>query len=145
MLASDAAVAIADPENEAALRSETLARLKERIARTRLSLEKAHRRIVDALGIAVAYFMLGLSIWMAPVDLSTKCFWAIGVFLLTLSLVNFVKYRMEEAAGEFEREYAVIIEETQPTGGSASGTTDNVCFRHLSAKQEREWRTPSIL
>lgn len=30
-------------------------------------------------------------------------------------------------------------------GGSVSGTTDKVCLRHLSAKQEREWRTPSIL
>lgn len=34
---------------------------------------------------------------------------------------------------------------TQLNGGSGSGTTDNVCLRHLSAKQEREWRTPSIL
>jgi phage shock protein A len=47
VLASEAAVAIADLENEAALRSETLARLKERIARMQLSLEKTHRRIVD--------------------------------------------------------------------------------------------------
>ncbi|WEZ86003.1 hypothetical protein P6U16_23995 (plasmid) [Rhizobium sp. 32-5/1] len=54
----------------------------------------------NALGIAVAYFMLGLSIWMAPVDLSTKGFWAMGVFLLTLSLVNFVKYRMDERSSQ---------------------------------------------
>lgn len=47
VLACDAAVAIADLENEAALRGETLARLKERIARMQLSLEKTHRRIVD--------------------------------------------------------------------------------------------------
>ncbi|MEO0387903.1 MAG: hypothetical protein AAF281_10285 [Pseudomonadota bacterium] len=49
-------------------------------------------------GIAVAYGMLGLSIWLAPVDLSTKGFWAMGVFLLTLSLVNFVKYRIDDRA-----------------------------------------------
>ncbi|SMD15734.1 YiaA/YiaB family inner membrane protein [Rhizobium sp. RU36D] len=52
----------------------------------------------NALGIAMAFVMLGLSIWLAPVDLSTKGFWAMGVFLLTLSLVNFVKYRMDERA-----------------------------------------------
>ncbi|MEM1267744.1 MAG: hypothetical protein AAGI50_17195 [Pseudomonadota bacterium] len=49
-------------------------------------------------GIAVAYGMLGLSIWLAPVDISTKGFWAMGVFLLTLSLVNFVKYRVDDRA-----------------------------------------------
>ncbi|MEO0911410.1 MAG: hypothetical protein AAFY59_00245 [Pseudomonadota bacterium] len=49
-------------------------------------------------GVAVAYGMLGLSIWLAPVDLSTKGFWGMGVFLLTLSLVNFVKYRIDERA-----------------------------------------------
>ncbi len=54
----------------------------------------------NALGIAVAYAMLGLSIWLAPVDLSTKGFWAMGVFLLTLSLVNFVKYRLDERASQ---------------------------------------------
>ncbi|QHQ33992.1 hypothetical protein [Algicella marina] len=46
-------------------------------------------------GIATAYGMLALSIWLAPVDLSTKGFWGMGVFLLTLSLVNFVKYRID--------------------------------------------------
>ena len=49
-------------------------------------------------GIAVAYGMLALSIWLAPVDLSTKGFWGMGVFLLTLSLVNFVKYRIDARA-----------------------------------------------
>ncbi len=49
-------------------------------------------------GIAVAYGMLALSIWLAPVDLSTKGFWGMGVFLLTLSLVNFVKYRIDDRA-----------------------------------------------
>ncbi len=50
----------------------------------------------NALGVATAYFMLSLSIWMAPVDLSTKGYWGMGVFLLTLSLVNLVKYRMDD-------------------------------------------------
>ncbi len=49
-------------------------------------------------GVAVAYGMLALSIWLAPVDLSTKGYWGMGVFLLTLSLVNFVKYRIDDRA-----------------------------------------------
>lgn len=52
----------------------------------------------NMLGVAVAYGMLALSIWLAPVDLSTKGFWGMGVFLLTLSLVNLVKYRIDDRA-----------------------------------------------
>ncbi|MEZ5789414.1 MAG: hypothetical protein R3D34_00935 [Nitratireductor sp.] len=50
----------------------------------------------NALGVVTAYVMLALSIHLAPVDLSTKGYWGMGIFLLTLSLVNFVKYRMDE-------------------------------------------------
>jgi hypothetical protein len=50
----------------------------------------------NAIGIATAYGMLALSVWLAPIDLSTKGYWGMGVFLLTLALVNFVKYRLEE-------------------------------------------------
>lgn len=50
----------------------------------------------NGLGVATAYFMLALSVWLAPVDLSTKGYWGMGVFLLTISLVNLVKYRMDE-------------------------------------------------
>jgi hypothetical protein len=32
---------------------------------------------------------------MAPVDLSTKGHWGLGILLLTLALVNFVKYRFD--------------------------------------------------
>lgn len=46
-LAMDAATAIAELENEQSVRSETLKRLGERVTRMRLSIEKAHRRIVD--------------------------------------------------------------------------------------------------
>jgi len=49
----------------------------------------------NGAGVAVAYAMLGLSIYLAPVDLSTKGYWGIGILLLTLSLVNFVKYRFD--------------------------------------------------
>lgn len=49
-------------------------------------------------GVLTAYGMLGISIWLSEVPLSTKGFWAMGVFLLTLSLVNFIKYRIDERA-----------------------------------------------
>jgi hypothetical protein len=48
----------------------------------------------NAIGVATAYGMLALSVWLAPVDLSTKGYWGMGIFLLTL--VNFVKYRLED-------------------------------------------------
>lgn len=47
-------------------------------------------------GVIVAYAMLGLSVWLAPIDLAIKGFWSMGVFLLTLSLVNLVKFRIDE-------------------------------------------------
>ncbi len=50
----------------------------------------------NAIGVATAYFMLALSVWLAPVDLSTKGYWGMGIFLLTLALVNLVKYRLED-------------------------------------------------
>ena len=40
--------------------------------------------------------MLAGSIWYAPVDFSTKGFWAMGIILLTISLINVVKYRFDE-------------------------------------------------
>lgn len=52
--------------------------------------------LFNLAGVATAYGMLALSIWLAPVDLSTKGFWGMGVLLLTLSLVNLVKYRIDD-------------------------------------------------
>ena len=52
--------------------------------------------IFNAVSVAAALLMLALSIWLAPVDLSTKGYWAMAVLLLTGSLVNLVKYRMDE-------------------------------------------------
>ncbi len=51
-------------------------------------------------GVLVAYGMLALSIWITDIPLSAKGYWGMGVLLLTLSLVNFVKYRMEEKIRE---------------------------------------------
>lgn len=50
----------------------------------------------NTISVGAAYFMLGLSRWLAPVDLSTKGYWAMGILLLTGSLVNLVKYRTDE-------------------------------------------------
>ncbi|NBT33309.1 MAG: hypothetical protein EBT13_15815 [Rhodobacteraceae bacterium] len=56
---------------------------------------KGDERVVDAYG------MLALSLYMSPdVPLSTKGYWGIGILLLTLSLVNFVKYRFDERLSE---------------------------------------------
>ncbi len=54
----------------------------------------------NLLGVLIAYGMLALSIWITEIPLSAKGYWAMGVLLLTLSLVNFVKYRMEEKIRE---------------------------------------------
>lgn len=50
----------------------------------------------NLLGVMVAYGMLALSIWITDIPLSAKGYWGMGVLLLTLSLVNFVKLRFEE-------------------------------------------------
>lgn len=56
---------------------------------------------VNGLGVAVAYGMLGLSLWLSPdVPLSTKGFWGMSVMMLTLALVNFVKYRFDDKMSE---------------------------------------------
>ncbi|WP_394177646.1 hypothetical protein [Yoonia maritima] len=57
--------------------------------------------IVNGAGVAVAYGMLGISLWLSTeVPLSTKGFWAMSVMMLTLALVNFVKYRFDEKMSE---------------------------------------------
>ncbi len=47
-------------------------------------------------GVVAAYALLGMSLYLSvDVPLSTKGFWGIGILMLTLSLVNFVKYRFD--------------------------------------------------
>jgi hypothetical protein len=50
----------------------------------------------NAAGVAAALFLLALSLWLAPVDLSTKGYWGMGIVLLMASLVNLVKYRTDD-------------------------------------------------
>ncbi len=55
----------------------------------------------NGVAVVVAYVMLALSLYMSPdVPLSTKGFWGIGILLLTLALVNFVKYRFDDRLSE---------------------------------------------
>ena len=57
--------------------------------------------LINAVGVVVAYGMLGLSLWLSTeVPLATKGFWGMSVMMLTLALVNFVKYRFEERMSE---------------------------------------------
>ena len=50
----------------------------------------------NTAGVAAALFLLSLSLWLAPVDLSTKGYWGMGIVLLMGSLVNLVKYRTDD-------------------------------------------------
>lgn len=55
--------------------------------------------LFNLAGVAAAYILLAISLYMSPeVPLSTKGFWGIGILMLTLSLVNFVKYRFDGQA-----------------------------------------------
>lgn len=50
----------------------------------------------NLFGVVIGYGMLALSLWLAPIALATKGYWAIGVLMVSLALVNFVKYRFDE-------------------------------------------------
>lgn len=55
----------------------------------------------NGIGVVIAYGMLALSLYMSPdVPLSTKGYWGIGILLLTLALVNFVKLRFDDRLSE---------------------------------------------
>ena len=55
----------------------------------------------NGVGVAAAYGLLALSLCLSTdVPLATKGYWGIGILLLTLSLVNFVKYRFDAQASE---------------------------------------------
>ncbi len=55
----------------------------------------------NGAAVVVAYGMLGLSLYLSEdVPLSTKGYWGIGILMLTLALVNFVKYRFDDRLSE---------------------------------------------
>ncbi|MFK7939376.1 MAG: hypothetical protein AB8B82_08360 [Roseovarius sp.] len=52
--------------------------------------------LFNLAGVVAAYVLLALSLYKSvEVPLATKGYWGIGILLLTLSLVNFVKYRFD--------------------------------------------------
>ncbi|KIC18500.1 hypothetical protein RA20_13840 [Leisingera sp. ANG-Vp] len=57
--------------------------------------------LLNLAGVGLAYGMLGISLWLSTeVPLATKGYWAMGVLLLTLSLINVVKYRFDNRSSE---------------------------------------------
>ena len=68
---------------------------------TRNKSDNALIMFVNGAGVAVAYGMLAISLWLSTdVPLATKGFWGMAVLMLTLALVNFVKYRFDEKMSE---------------------------------------------
>ena len=56
---------------------------------------------INAAGVALAYALLGISLWLSvDVPLATKGYWGMGVLLLTISLINVVKYRFDARISE---------------------------------------------
>ena len=57
--------------------------------------------LINGAAVAIAYAMLGISLYLSTdVPLATKGFWGISVLMLTLALVNFVKYRFDAKISE---------------------------------------------
>ena len=51
---------------------------------------------INGAGVVLAYGLLAVSLWLSTdVPLSTKGYWGMGIVLLTLSLINVVKYRFD--------------------------------------------------
>ena len=57
--------------------------------------------MLNGAGVAAAYLLLGVSLWISTeVPLATKGYWGMGIILLTLSLINVVKYRFDARSTE---------------------------------------------
>jgi hypothetical protein len=51
---------------------------------------------LNLFGVVIVYVLLGISLWLSTeVPLSTKGYWGMGILMLTICLVNFVKYRFD--------------------------------------------------
>ena len=56
---------------------------------------------LNGCGVAIAYGLLGISLWLSTeVPLATKGYWGMGILLLTISLINVVKYRFDAKSSE---------------------------------------------
>lgn len=57
--------------------------------------------LLNIAGVVAAYGLLALSLYHSTeVPLSTKGYWGMGIVLLTLSLINVVKYRFDTRAND---------------------------------------------
>jgi len=57
--------------------------------------------LINGAGVALAYGLLAISLWLSTdVPLATKGYWGMGIILLTISLINVVKYRFDNRSGE---------------------------------------------
>ena len=57
--------------------------------------------MINMGGVALAYILLAVSLWLSTdVPLSTKGYWGMGIVLLTVSLINVVKYRFDTQSRE---------------------------------------------
>lgn len=54
--------------------------------------------LLNLAGVLIAYVMMAGSLWYAPVDFSTKGYWAMGILMLSASLINVVKYRFDDVS-----------------------------------------------
>lgn len=51
---------------------------------------------INSAGVVLAYLLLGVSLWLsADVPLATKGYWGMGIVLLSISLINVVKYKFD--------------------------------------------------
>ncbi|MCH2163784.1 MAG: hypothetical protein MK098_03900 [Marinovum sp.] len=56
---------------------------------------------INVVGVLIAYVLLGLSLYLSTeVPLATKGYWGMGILMLTISLINVVKYRFEWKSSE---------------------------------------------
>ncbi|WP_299898865.1 hypothetical protein [uncultured Ruegeria sp.] len=63
--------------------------------------ENALILMLNGAGVAVAYALLAISLYLSTdVPLATKGYWGMGIVLLTLSLINVVKYRFDARSAE---------------------------------------------
>lgn len=57
--------------------------------------------LINVAGVILAYGLLSLSLYLSTeVPLSTKGYWGMGVLMLTISLINVVKYRFDWRSSE---------------------------------------------
>ncbi len=63
--------------------------------------DNAFIMLINSAGVLLAYGLLAVSLWLSTdVPLSTKGYWGMGIVLLTISLINVVKYRFDSRSSE---------------------------------------------